>query len=117
MRKSNASPCASLAEDGGEAWHLENRLPQGLAALAFWDVVFAPVAGAFLNPYQDGPLDLYWDDFAAQRRGAIAAQKSRLADPAEFGRILRATFKAKAGVANALMSLAAHRRPARRKAA
>ena len=93
-----------LAEDGGEAWHLENRLPQGLAALAFWDVVFAPVAGAFLNPYQDGPLDLYWDDFAAQRRGAIAAQQSRLADPAEFGRILRTTFKAKAGVANALMS-------------
>ena len=93
-----------LAEDGGEAWHLENRLPQGLAALAFWDVVFAPVAGAFLNPYQDGPLDLYWDDFAAQRRGAIAAQRSRLADPAEFGRILRTTCKAKAGVANALMS-------------
>ena len=43
-----------LAEDGGEAWHLENRLPQGLAALAFWDVVFAPVAGAFLNPIRTG---------------------------------------------------------------
>ena len=93
-----------LTKEGGEAWHLENLLPQGLAALAFWDVLFAPVAGAFLNPYQDGPLDLYWDDFAAQRRDAIAAQRLRLADPAEFKRILHSTFAAKAGVANALMS-------------
>ena len=93
-----------LTEGGGEAWHLENRLPQGLAALAFWEVLFAPVPGAFLNPYQDAPVDLYWDDFAAQRKDLIAAQKKRLADPEEFGRILHATFAAKAGVANALMS-------------
>ena len=93
-----------LTSSGGEAWHLENRLPQGLAALAFWDLLFAPVPGAFLHPYQDGPLDLFWDDFAKVRAKAIAAKKRQLADAERFGRILRGTFRAKVGTANRLMS-------------
>ena len=93
-----------LTEGGGEVWHLENHLPRGLAALAFWDVLFAPVPGAFLHPYQDGPLDLFWDDFAKVRAPAIAAKKRQLADAEEFGRILRSTLAAKVGTANRLMS-------------
>ena len=95
---------ALLAADGGEAWHLENHLPRGLAGLAFWDVVFAPVAGAFLNPYQDAPLDLHWDDFAASRAEAIAAQKRTLANPVQFAQTLRGTLRRKTGVANRLVS-------------
>ena len=93
-----------LTDRGGTAWHLENHLPQGLAALAFWDVLFAPAPGAFLHPYQDAPLDLFWDDFAKVRAPAIAARKRQLADAAQFGRILRSTFAAKVGTANQLMS-------------
>ena len=95
---------ALLAADGGEAWHLENHLPRGLAGLAFWEVVFAPVPGAFLNPYQDAPLDLHWHDFATSRAEAIAAQKAVLADPAQFAEALRSTLRAKLGVANRLVS-------------
>ena len=95
---------ALLAAKGGEAWHLENLLPRGLAGLAFWDVMFAPVAGAFLNPYQDAPLDLHWDDFAATRADAIAAQKQALADPARFAATLRDTLRRKTGIANRLVS-------------
>ncbi|MCZ0941851.1 MAG: VRR-NUC domain-containing protein [Gammaproteobacteria bacterium] len=95
---------ALLATEGGEAWHLENHLPRGLAGLAFWDVVFAPVAGAFLNPYQDAPLDLHWEDFAASRSEAIAAQKRTLANPALFAETLRGTLRRKTGVANRLVS-------------
>ena len=93
-----------LTKGGGDAWHLENHLPQGLAALAFWDVLFAPAPGAFLHPYQDGPLDVFWDDFANVRAGAIAAKKRRLADAEQFRRILRDTFAAKVGTANRLIS-------------
>ena len=93
-----------LTASGGEAWHLENLLPQGLAALAFWDVLFIPAPGAFLNPYQDAPSDLYWADFAKVRQGAIAERRRLLADPQRFAKILRTTYKAKAGVANQLMS-------------
>ena len=95
---------AVLAGEGGEAWHLENHLPRGLAGLAFWDVVFAPVAGAFLNPYQDAPLDLHWQDFAATRAEAIAAQKECLAIPAQFAKTLRSTLQRKTGIANRLVS-------------
>ena len=95
---------ALLAAEGGEAWHLENRLPRGLAGLAFWEVMFAPVAGAFLNPYQDAPLDLHWQDFAASRAEAIAAQKKRLANPAPFAETLRETLRTKAGIANRMVS-------------
>ena len=93
-----------LATEGGEAWHLENHLPRGLAGLVFWEAVFAPVAGAFLNPYQDAPLDLHWQDFAATRTEAIAAQKERLANPAQFAETLRGTLRSKAGIANRLVS-------------
>ena len=99
-------------EQGGEGWHLENRLPLGLAGLAFWDVVFAPVDGAFLNPYQAGPLDLFWEDFAVQRRAALAQAKAALRCPERFVRILTATLEAKAGIVNSLVSwrhLDAHR--------
>ena len=95
---------ALFAAEGGEAWHLENHLPRGLAGLAFWEVVFAPVAGVFLNPYQDAPLDLHWPDFAATRAEAIAAQKERLAVPAQFAETLRSTLQRKTGIANRLVS-------------
>ena len=34
-----------LAEQGADAWHVENAFPRTLTALAFWDVLFAPVPG------------------------------------------------------------------------
>ena len=93
-----------LATEEGEAWHLENHLPRGLAGLVFWEVMFAPVAGVFLNPYQDAPLDLHWQDFAATRAEAITAQKERLANPAQFAETLRRTLRTKVGIANRLVS-------------
>ena len=93
-----------LQASGGEGWHLENRLPLGLAGLAFWNVVFAPVDRAFLNPYQAGPLDLFWEDFAIQRRALLAATTAVLAEPERFARTLRATLEDKAGTVNCLVS-------------
>ena len=89
---------------GGEGWHLENHLPLGLAGLAFWEVIFAPVDGVFLNPYQAGPLDLFWDDFALQRRAELAEAKTALSDPRRFARILTANRAAKEGIVNRLVN-------------
>ncbi len=93
-----------LQASGGEGWHLENHLPLGLAGLAFWKVVFAPVDGAFLNPYQAGPLDLFWKDFAIRRQDVLAAATAGLAEPEGFARALRATLDDKAGTVNRLVS-------------
>ena len=56
-----------LANKGVRAWHLENALPTGLFSLTYWEWLFAPVAGAFVNEFQSAPLDLFWPDFFAKR--------------------------------------------------
>jgi len=66
--------------------------------------VFAPVDGAFLNPYQAGPIDLFWRDFTAERQTALATAKAALAEPREFSRILTSTLEAKTGIVNRLVS-------------
>ena len=88
-----------LTADGGVGWHLENNLPMGLFALAYWSWLFAPVEGAFVNAFQTGPVDLYWPDFFSSREDTCA-------DPLDgpLKRRLRKTAHAKAGVANRLFS-------------
>ena len=60
---------AVLTVAGGRAWHLENALPMGLFGLAYWDWVFAPAEGMFVNAFQTAPIDLFWPDFLEVRRG------------------------------------------------
>ena len=52
---------------GSSAWHLENALPTSLFALTYWDWIFAPLKGAFVNEFQTAPLDFYWPDFFDKR--------------------------------------------------
>lgn len=58
-----------LRSSGTSAWHLENALPTSLFALTYWDWIFAPVKGAFVNEFQSAPLDFYWPDFYDKRSG------------------------------------------------
>ena len=48
---------------------MENKLMNALFGLAFWEQIFAPVPGAFHNPYQSVPTDMYDPAFSARRRG------------------------------------------------
>ena len=59
---------------GNRVLHLENRLPAMLFTLTCWDIVFAPLPGAFVQPFQAGPTDLYTDAFWARRREAMVAR-------------------------------------------
>jgi hypothetical protein len=92
-----------LTAAGGEAWHLENHLPMTLAGLAYWDVVLAPLKGVFVNPFQSGPLDLFWEDFAANRRGLIAARDAQLSRPGRFRAEILDTYSRHHGIANGLV--------------
>lgn len=40
-----------------------------LFGLLFWDVLFAPLPGAFTSPYQSAPHDLHSRHFADRRAG------------------------------------------------
>ena len=92
-----------LTSNGGQGWHLENLLPLGLAGLAFWDEIFAPVSGAFSHPFQLGPQDLFWPDFVRTRRAALRARIDSLTTPGALESRLRDVYEAKCGTANRLV--------------
>ncbi|PLW69086.1 VRR-NUC domain-containing protein [Pseudohalioglobus lutimaris] len=66
-----------LSGDWQQVRYVENQLMTALFGLAFWEQIFAPVPGAFNNPYQSVPADMYEQDFAANRRELL---DSRLAE-------------------------------------
>ncbi len=96
-----AAAAAILIADEGRAWHLENALPMGLFGLAYWDWIFAPVDGMFINAFQTAPIDLFWPDF-------LEARREKCADPLAVDDVtLRAAMldacRAHRGVANRLV--------------
>ena len=58
---------------GWDVYFSENSFLCGLFGLAFWDVIFSDVEGAFINRYQHRPLDLYHSDFIDKRAEQIEA--------------------------------------------
>lgn len=84
-----------------QGWHCyfsENTFLNGLFGLAFWNVIFAEVDGAFINQYQYRPLDLYHDDFVSKRQDMIEKTFNELNHKGM--QILLDTFKDKQGIAN-----------------
>lgn len=66
------------AEQGFRGFHCEGDLIYFLYVLLMWDVLFAPVPGAFETPYQRAPLDVDTDVFHLARRPAIEEQLTRI---------------------------------------
>lgn len=50
------------------SFHCEGRIVTTLFGLLFWDVIFAPVPGAFETPFQSAPLDIAEDTFYIARQ-------------------------------------------------
>ncbi|MCL9777201.1 VRR-NUC domain-containing protein [Vibrio methylphosphonaticus] len=68
----------SLTNKGWQSFYLENQFLNTLFGLAFWDIIFAPIDGAFINPYQRQPLDLYRDTFQTKRKHIIDARMAEI---------------------------------------
>jgi hypothetical protein len=64
---------------GDRVFYVENTLLPSIFGLAYWDIIFAPVRGAFFNPFQRGPADLFTGDFCARRRSALQDRRLELA--------------------------------------
>ncbi len=93
-----------LADQGAAGFFAQNWLWKSLFGLAFWDIVFAPVPGAFEQPFQLGPLDLNSSDFRRARADLIKARLTSLRETISARDSLLATFDQKEGTANALVS-------------
>ncbi|NVD09003.1 VRR-NUC domain-containing protein [Vibrio sp. JPW-9-11-11] len=83
---------------GWTVFYSENALLNSLFGLTFWEAIFAPIEGAFINAYQHRPLDLYHADFASKRAQAInrALETIRGGDTQS----LLDTYRAKCGISN-----------------
>lgn len=72
--------------------HCEGSLPVSLFTTLFWDVLYDDsVPGAFISPFQDGPLDLYSTEFCENRKQEIKEklQYYEKMDLIEFGMHLK----------------------------
>ncbi len=63
---------------GSQCFYVENTLINGVLGLAIWDILFAPIPGAFFNPFQVAPSDFRSADFYPQRRAAFTQRLAEL---------------------------------------
>lgn len=71
---------------GFRGFHSEGTIVSTLFGLLFWDILFAPVPGAFETPYQSAPLDLAHDSFFTSREDIIYARLDELTNDPEAAR-------------------------------
>jgi len=93
-----------LTENGGWGLHCENSLLRSLAGLSYWDAIYAPVPGAFTNPFQASPHDLNEQDFAAVRSEQISQCEAKIADDDDLRAHLMTLWLSKKGTYTNMVS-------------
>ncbi|WP_444957717.1 VRR-NUC domain-containing protein [Microbulbifer sp. ZKSA002] len=88
---------------GGECFYVENTLFTGVLGLYIWDILFAPVPGAFFNPFQVAPADFRTADFYYSRQALFTQRLAEIEHESLKSRVL-ATFAEKQGIANPLVT-------------
>lgn len=91
---------ASEQEDS--CFYVENSLFNGVLGLYIWDILFAPVPGAFFNPFQTAPSDFRTADFYPLRQAAFAQRLAEL-DSETLARRVWQHYREKQGIANPLV--------------
>jgi len=83
-----------------KAVHTENCLLSGFFGVFFWEVIFAPIDGAFFHPYQSAPADLYDQDFYLRRKARFESRFEALDGATDRLELFRQTYQGKAGIQN-----------------
>ncbi len=91
--------------DGDHSCHfVENNLFNGVLGLLLWDVIFAPVQGAFFNPFQYRPSDFYAHDFCTRRAPLLRRTWRELDTIDKIRRRVRERWHSKFGLMNPLVN-------------
>jgi len=98
-----AAVVKSWQDDAAPVFYVENTLFNSLFGLLCWPALFAPLPGAFFHPFQQGPADLFREDFVARRREQFDACLAQLAD-GRYRETIRQAWRDKQGVANPLVT-------------
>ena len=94
------SACRWFVEQGEDARYVENGLLSGLFGLYFWGIIFAPVKGAFFNPFQRGPADLFSPEFKITRQSLIEAHLKEMTLGSTLVDTVNRNFSDKLNMAN-----------------
>ncbi|WP_308364472.1 MULTISPECIES: VRR-NUC domain-containing protein [unclassified Microbulbifer] len=86
-----------------QCFYVENSLFNGILGLFAWDIVFAPVPGAFFNPFQAAPSDFRTPDFYPLRRAAFEQRLAELDSNSLAHRVWQ-HYREKKGIANPLVA-------------
>ena len=84
----------------GDCHFVENSLFCSLFGLLYWGVLFAPVKGAFSNPFQSRPHDLYEPDFLAQRQSVLAEANNLFKNTRQFKQVIKNRYAEKFAITN-----------------
>lgn len=93
------SVAMALSDDHHSCYYVENTLFCSLFGLLFWDIIFTPINGAFINPFQRGPLDLFSEHFYHTRKTQLD-QRLRQLDDGEWQTTVLKHFTEKQDIAN-----------------
>jgi hypothetical protein len=78
-------------------YYVENTLICSLFGLLCWDVIFAPLPGAFFHPFHSGPVDLYSPEFY-QRRAEPFEHSLRILESDDYKDLIRQRYQDKFGI-------------------
>ncbi len=93
----------ALLVKGGWGIHCENALIKMLTGLLYWDAIFAPIPGAFTNPFQAAPHDLMEHEFASSRLSLLQDIEENTAQDLALTQHLSSIATSKRGIANPLV--------------
>ncbi len=87
-----------------QCFYLENSLFNGILGLIIWDAIFAPIAGAFYNPFQHRPADYYAHDFKQKRALEFEAAWSSITTNEHIWQRVAERWAQKFGMMNPLVN-------------
>lgn len=87
----------------GKCYYVENSLIVGIFGLAIWDILFAPISGAFYHPFQSAPADFHEPDFYLQR-STLFKQRFDEIRHGDLAKIVLTHFHTKRGIRNPLVN-------------
>jgi hypothetical protein len=93
-----------LQEDADSCYYVENNLFNGVLGLVIWEVMFAPLPGAFYNPFQYRPADFYEHDFCARRIDLLTQTWESINSNEDIWRVVSARWQQKQGLMNPLVN-------------
>lgn len=93
------STAIALSSPTQDCYYVENTLFCSLFGLLFWDIIFTPIRGAFINAFQRGPLDLFSEHFYRDRKIQIDQRLDQLQSDQWQSTVIH-HFETRQGIAN-----------------